>query len=963
MVKTAKNSIKAIIFVTIYVFFIFFISLFKGINLYNIKIPYISVSHIFLKIDKKLILKAENINIKPSTNYQKSELNIHKEFYLFSRILPFFKEIKLKNLKINNKLLFQNINFLNNSFYIFSKKMFISGRFKLKYNVTFIKMDKIKYQNYIFNNASALFYYTPKNIFANFKMYYKNSPVYISLKINRSDIYHSLYLKYMPVKFKNIKINIFKFRSYGRINIENLKYFEKATCQKIYLQNQKYNVKSFKNKITINNKNIYISGEKADILYKKYKIYLYKYNLLYSFNSKSLMLDAKKDKIQYKKNYLTSDNLALNYNFKNKNIFLHTINLFSDINKTAFFSKELLIDKKKGLFYILNNNNIKNRYFTFNTNKIKGDFKQIIISDIFGKIFNFKTSIKSPAVNLQTKKVHSDKITINNVIFYDNIFDYSKKPYIFKTHTSTLFNKNIKKILKYFKINIPVIQKKGKNDINISLSFKNSKKFNIKYYLTSTDSLFKINNFSVPFSYKKISVKGNNTKTNIKILNFIFPYRFLNTVFDANITANIPEKYLNIFVKIKKLDIDKYLEIKNFYEKIAVNLINNYIFLLNSAIFINLNNKTIFFYDLKHLLKYSIFNEIFENGEAVIKIMKNKLAVFINGKIKYPLILNQKNPKNIKANLIITKNNIQINGKNFNVEIKNLTKLMAYVKGMDIDVKGLIRIIKSINKLINKINKNTSNTVNFKAIIQAVNTNFIYKNHKFITKKATFEYNKEIKFTAQYNKSSLKGYTKDGYLLIEGKNYNTKTLIPLIPFFRHFNSINLDFILVRSPKNFYTGKIYIKSGTVKELKALNNLIAFINTIPSLLTLHTPGFSSKGYKIKKGYINYILYNGILYFKQIKINGINLDFNGKGFINLNNNKIKLKLTVIVKIKLKKIPIIGKAISYLFFGKDNYLHVKVFINGNMDDPKIKEDFGLKIESPFILFKRILTLPFNIF
>ena len=253
---------------------------------------------------------------------------------------------------------------------------------------------------------------------------------------------------------------------------------------------------------------------------------------------------------------------------------------------------------------------------------------------------------------------------------------------------------------------------------------------------------------------------------------------------------------------------------------------------------------------------------------------------------------------------------------------------------------------------------------NFSAEITAKNTNFIYKNHKFLTQKAYFKYKKEIKFNALYKKSTLIGYTKNNYLLIEGKNYNKETLIPLLSFFNHFYSINLDFVMVRSPDDFYTGKIFINRGVVKDLAALNNIIAFINTIPSLLSFQAPGFSAKGYKIKKGFINFLFYKNILYFKQIKINGYNLGFDGKGYIDLNKNFINLKLDAKVKFKLKNIPIIGKGLSYLFFGKDGYLHIKILIKGDLNNPKIDKDLGTNIiKTPINLIKRILTLPFHIF
>ena len=960
MVKSTKNSIKAIIFVIIYIFFIFFISLFKGVHLYNIKIPFIKASHIYVKIDKKLIFKAENIDIRSSKNYQKAALNLHKEFYLFSKILPFFQEIKLKNIKYNGKTIFKNIKFVNNNIFINSKDLYLKGKFKLKYNVSYLNLNIIRYKNYEFKNFSSIFYYTPNFIFANINAIYKNKPVYIALKIKNSTIFNSLVFYDLPVIYKKIKINFTNCKGYGTININNNKFFEKLICKNISAKNKFY-IQIFNNKIKLNNKNIYLITKYAKINYPPYKINLSDLNLFYDFQPKNLMINAKKENVYYKQYKLNSSNITFNFNLKNKNLFLHTTNLKinNDIN---FSSKEILIYKNNHTLFFLNKNQIKNRYFTLKTKKINGNLQKIFVTDIIGKILNFKTFINSPIINIKTKKAKTDKIVLNNINFTNNILKFSKNSFNLNTHTATLFNKNIKEILNYFKIYIPIIQKKGKNDINISV-WSNFKNFNVKYNINSKKSIFKIDNFSTPFYYRNLIISGNKYKTNIYLSNFLFPYQYLNSNIDANITINIPKKYLNSFVFIKKLNIDKYLQIKNFHEKIVLDLMKNYMFLLNSAIFVNLNNKTIYFYDLKRLLKYSIFHEIFQNGEAIIKLLNNKVAIFVNAQLNYPLILNQKNPKNIKANLLITKNNIQINTKNSNVEIKNLKKLMGFIKNTDIDVIGLAKIIKSIDKLINEITKNNSSSYNFQAVVQGKNTNFIYKNHKFITQKATFEYNKEFKFSAKYGKSVLNGYTKKGYLLIEGKHYNTKTLIPLLSFFKHFSKIDLDFVLVRSPENFYTGKIYINSAIVKDLKALNNIIAFVNTIPAILTLNTPGYSSKGYKIQKGFINYIVYNNILYLKQIKINGINLNLNGKGYVNLNKNLIKLKLNVTIKLKLKKIPIIGKALSYLFFGKDGYLHVHIFVNGNTNDPKITKDLGFGIESPFILFKRALTLPFNIF
>jgi hypothetical protein len=263
--------------------------------------------------------------------------------------------------------------------------------------------------------------------------------------------------------------------------------------------------------------------------------------------------------------------------------------------------------------------------------------------------------------------------------------------------------------------------------------------------------------------------------------------------------------------------------------------------------------------------------------------------------------------------------------------------------------------------------KNNSNDQDFNYTINLYmsNANLMYNTHKFLSRKATINYKQNnISFHSIYKRSSLKGYTKQGYLLLEGKNFSNEEFRAFLPKFNFFSKINLDFVLVKSPDDFYTGKIYINSAIIKELKSLNNIIAFINTVPSVLSLSSPGFSSKGYKIRKGFINYLLYKKIMYIKDAKIYGDNLDFITKGYIDFNKNYIFLKVKANLKMKLKKIPIIGKGLSYLFFGKDGSINIKLVVKGDLNNPEVKEDIGKDILlSPFKLFKRTISLPFNLF
>jgi hypothetical protein len=402
---------------------------------------------------------------------------------------------------------------------------------------------------------------------------------------------------------------------------------------------------------------------------------------------------------------------------------------------------------------------------------------------------------------------------------------------------------------------------------------------------------------------------------------------------------------------------------KNYKERMVWDFANNTIFLLNSKIIIDLKNKALYFLELKNIILYTHFYKIITGGGIYIKLYKNYVDIISTALLKNPLILNKKNPRILNANITVTKNKITVTNNYLNFTINNLTDFKAHINNADLSVSEMINIFDTIAPLTES--NSTAKENNITMIITSHNTNFIYKKHKFLSQNAKITYKHDnLHIFSKYKKSYLKGFTKEGYFLLSGHNYSKEELLPLLDIFKSFNNINLDFVLVKSPDNFYTGKIYINSGVISKLKALNNIVAFINTIPALLSLHSPGFSAKGYKIKSGFINFLYYKNVLYLKQIYINGVNLAFKGKGYIDFNKNEIHLKLTAIMKMKLKKIPIIGKGLSYILFGKDGNLDVKIIVSGDINNPKVTQDLGKSILlSPFELFKRALTLPFHLF
>jgi hypothetical protein len=587
--------------------------------------------------------------------------------------------------------------------------------------------------------------------------------------------------------------------------------------------------------------------------------------------------------------------------------------------------------------------------------------KEILsISRIIGLLKKIPIFLNGVSVNLKEKTGKINEIYLNGIKISPLILRLKKNQLIATAKAkNVLINEKLKQILKIFNLNLPITQLKGKNSLLSSIKYDlKNKKIHFRMDLNSSNSLYEYKNYS--FGYEKLSSKIKDFNTSSKIENFFANASFGKLSLNANIKST--KSYLNALAFINKLKILNLIDIKNYPEKIVWNFKHGVIYLLNTNVIINLKKNLIDFLSLKDLIKYTPFQKIVKNGQVKIKINDKNIEINATALLKRPLILNQKNNKLLKAKITITKNDINVKNEFLDFDIKNLTLYTAIIKNADLNAKEMINVFYTIEPLTQTYSSTNSKV---KVYINSVNTNFIYDNHKFLSQKANISYvNDKLKLYSKYDKSVLKGSLENGYFILYGNDYDKKELTPLLKIFNSFYKINLDFVLVKTPENFYVGKIYVNSGIVSKLKALNNIIAFINTIPSLLSLKSPGFSGKGYKIKKGFINYIYYKNILYFKQIDVQGVNLGFTGKGYINFNTGKINLKLTAIIKMKLKKIPIIGKGLSYILFGKDGNLDVKIIVTGNYDDPKVEKDIGSNIVlTPFKLFKRVITLPFNLF
>ncbi|AZV46935.1 hypothetical protein C3L23_06515 [Nautilia sp. PV-1] len=959
--KTSSTSIKAIIFTIMLFLFIIFISLFKGIYLYNINIKNIHIKSAFFKIDNKIVLKINDIKIKNSKNYTKQVINIHKTAFTIIKFLNIFQTITINYLEYG-KTHINKINLIKNNILFDSPFLYFKAVISPNIKNSYVNFSYLKIPQYdlAFKNTVINIFFHKNSI--NFKGEGKcnNNKFKLNALLTQNNIlnmdFSSPNITYENILF-NTDISDLYLKIYADLN--NYLFNIKGNLKKAKINFKNIALNAKNSEFTINIKTVKLHTKELIIpkLYGLDNVRLENSVLFYNIHSGFLIADAPALNAKYK-NYkfkLLNSELI----FKNpKNLNLQTKTVIAEYDKNRLIlTNNLLNIFDKYTYYSIDNGRFENRYVYLKSSKIFGNLMNVFTNEIKGKVFSYKTDLHNIKADIKHKSLHIKNAEINNVKI--NKISFVNKKLSF--HSKALFNKNIKEILhRFLKITIPVTQIAGENNITSTIDF--SKEISSFTHVKTKLSLLKLFDFDLFVPMGDINI--TNTRLNFYTQNAqLFLQKDMPLKFTGSGLIDFLKEKLLINGKVD-FEINKIIKLKDYNETAIIDFNTNTLRAKNSSVYIDFDKKMLIINQLNKVLKYTPFEQFVKNG-LLLMTFSDTTDITTYLLLKLPILYKHTNKpitdlsKNIVnkifLNISISKKQIDIFNNNIDINVKN-NNINVKLINLDINLYPLETLL---------LDSNDSNEYNYTIKLYANNANLMYKQHKFLSQTATVMYKHgNINFHSIYKHSSVKGYTKQGYLLLEGKNFSNEEFRAFLPKFDFFSKINLDFIMVKSPDNFYTGKIYINSAIVRELKSLNNIIAFINTIPSLLSFSSPGFSSKGYKIRKGYINYLLYKKILYIKDAKIYGDNLDFFAKGYIDFNKNYMFLKITANMKMKLKKIPIIGKGLSYLLFGKDGSINIKMIVKGDINNPKVKEDIGKDILiSPFTLFKRAITLPFNLF
>lgn len=838
------------------------------------------VEKLYIKIDKKLILKAENISI-PRSKEKPSFDNIDKTFDSIKNLFTFFEYIELNKITFDNNHL--GIVFADEILYVTSDDYEIAGnihreekKFVAEVSMLYLKQRNITLVGKMMYDLNTEILETQGdfkayNIEGKFKAKKENEEVDFNISTSTFTDLRTLIHTFDLDKDVNAWI-------VDRIRADRYKLTELAG--KVHVQNDTFDVDYETLKATLVLDNVKIDYQKGleKVLAKNAQLIFKDKTLYFNFNKPSYLgrdLEGSKGAIVGLLDKITSLEL--------------------DLNISTAIDKEVQKILKS---YALN---IPVSH--------KGDNAQLKI----------KMHIPLDDEYPEEEKLTADvKVNVGaGTLRYENLVLPIKGAQVKYDSTKVdaiVFESQLRKgNLKIGKTKFPVVN----GQIRYEKEIATLKNIHLKYDWVEGRLNGKINTkrqkADLTLKAKRITI-GKKDKILVlknKTLPFTVDYRKNVHVKIPSLAIDIKEKKKGLSIKLAKLE-----KIKPFLRNLPLQLNGGYINIISYE-----NNRYIFKGELRRnsCFLYEKNNRCHTRVPIEGKGSKNNLDFYAFSK---------------RVHFNLAKSRIKINNINIDLE--------KFLKSKKRDKKGKSK----------------------KLVILGKKSNVRYKKHTLVTD----SYDIEVKANGNVNAYG----STDGDIVkfsIKGKKFSLKALRvkdkmlhPLINFkgLKHGRysikqSGNLDKVM--------HGQIIVEGGVLKDFKAYNNTLAFVNAIPAIATLSNPGFSEKGFKIEEGLVEYRQIGDKIIFDSIYIKGSSATIAGKGELNIAKKTIKMDLAIQTARELGKVlgslPLVG----YILMGKDKSMTIGLQISGSLDKPIVKTSAAADILTlPLQLIKRTLESPAHI-
>jgi hypothetical protein len=281
---------------------------------------------------------------------------------------------------------------------------------------------------------------------------------------------------------------------------------------------------------------------------------------------------------------------------------------------------------------------------------------------------------------------------------------------------------------------------------------------------------------------------------------------------------------------------------------------------------------------------------------------------------------------------------------------------VLHIQSVNVDARRLIRTIRKLRK------KGNGRQSSPPLYLTVLGKKSIIRYGRYVLLSDTYRLDirkNRLRFEGNLGKDRVQLVKEGDFLRLDAKRIGDRMLHSLI----HFNGLQdgqYTLHLEGTGAKGYTGEILIDGGVLRDVKAYNDLIALFNTVPALVSFSNPGFSAKGFEIKKGRILFTLKGDLLNLESILLEGRSSTVAGKGTVDLATKALDIQLAIRTAREmgrtLGQIPLVG----YILFGKDKSLTAGVKISGTLEKPVVRTNpVGEALLYPLELLRRTLMAP----
>jgi len=361
---------------------------------------------------------------------------------------------------------------------------------------------------------------------------------------------------------------------------------------------------------------------------------------------------------------------------------------------------------------------------------------------------------------------------------------------------------------------------------------------------------------------------------------------------------------------------------------------------------------------LRSITRNSSYLKSFALTDGSFSIYKNfdEKSIKFQGSIdyKYKILSQNKKPLSryeIKGKINKKKTYFTIN--NNLVSVKITDKIDIKIKKAGINISPLLNLIELLSKQNLQSKKRALSIFATDSYLQTESENII------LSDKISLQQLNDIT-TAQLNyKQGSAGFKlENNNFHLYGKNFNDEFMDKLFRLSR-FKGGTLDFSL-QGTLDKYNGVFYVNKSTIIDYKLLNNVLAFINTVPSLVTFSLPSYSKEGLYVDSAYMRFSAKDGKFDISDFYLDAKEIDILAKGVADIKKNTIDVTLNLKTDLgsSASKIPIVG----YILFDKDS-ISTTMSITGKLTDPTVSSKLAKDIAvAPLNIIKRTLLYPYKL-